>query len=57
MSILCVLYRGYKDKDEIALFCEKIKSTLDSVLGVERIGGIGVVEIDKDNEIQCGSDS
>ncbi|NLN04299.1 MAG: EAL domain-containing protein [Clostridiaceae bacterium] len=43
--------KGYKDKDEIALFCEKIKSTLDSVLGVERIGGgIGVVEIDKDNE-------
>ena len=38
--------KDYKDKEELAVFCEKLKATLKSLLGTERIGGgIGVVEI------------
>jgi PAS domain S-box-containing protein len=42
--------RGYEDKDELVGFCDEVITALESVLAIERIGGgIGVVEIDKDN--------
>lgn len=42
--------RDYENKDELVRFCDKVISTLDSVLAIERIGGgIGIVEIDEDN--------
>lgn len=42
--------RGYKDKSELADFCNEIITALESVLAIERIGGgIGIVEIDEDN--------
>lgn len=43
--------KDYKDKNELIKFCEAIANTLESLLMAERIGGgIGVVEIDQDNE-------
>lgn len=41
------LLSGYADRDELMLFCNLVKDTLESELAVERIGGgIGVLEID-----------
>jgi len=43
--------KGYGDRSELAGFCEAIAGTLESILSAERIGGgIGVIEIDEDNE-------
>ncbi len=43
--------KAYKDKNELIRFCEAIENTLEPLLAIERIGGgIGVVEIDQDNE-------
>lgn len=41
----------YSDKSELIDFCETVASTLESSLASERVGGgIGVLEIDQDNE-------
>ena len=43
--------KEYTDRKELIDFCETIIATLESILTVERInGGIGVIEIDKDND-------
>lgn len=43
--------KGYKDKKELTEFCADIVRTLEPILSIERIGGgIGVIELDKDNE-------
>lgn len=41
--------KDYKDKEELAAFCNSVVSTLESILSTERIGGgIGVLEITQD---------
>jgi PAS domain S-box-containing protein len=43
--------KAYKDKNELIKFCESVANTLESLLAIERIGGgIGIIEIDEDNE-------
>lgn len=43
--------KDYKDKKGLLNFCEIIAESLESLLAAERIsGGIGIVEIDRDNE-------
>lgn len=43
--------KGYKDKKELIDFCDNVAKLLESMLSIERIGGgIGVIEIDQDNE-------
>jgi len=43
--------KGYPDKEALSLFCESVEETLETLLAIERIGGgIGVVEIDANNE-------
>ena len=46
--------KDYKDKDELLEFSNAIIRTLDFFLSPERVGaGIGIVEIDKDNELSA----
>lgn len=43
--------KDYEDKNELIAFCNTVVQTLESVLAAERIGGgIGIIEIDEDNE-------
>lgn len=43
--------KDYKGKNELIEFCEAVGNTLESLLAVERVGGgIGVLEIDRNNE-------
>lgn len=44
--------KNYKDKDELIDFSETIASTLESLFVTDRVGGgIGILEIDKGNEL------
>jgi len=46
--------KDYKDKNELLEFSDAIIKTLDFFLSPERVGaGVGVVEIDKDNELSA----
>lgn len=43
--------KGYKTRDDLSEFCERIIKTIDSVYGMEKVGsGIGIVEIDETNK-------
>ena len=43
--------RGYEDRNELVEFSETLSKALESLLAVERTGGgIGVIEIERDNE-------
>ncbi|HZW49300.1 MAG TPA: PAS domain S-box protein, partial [Bacillota bacterium] len=43
--------KAYEDKNELVAFCNEVINILESVFAVERIsGGIGIIEIDEDNE-------
>jgi len=43
--------KGYRDKKELTEFCEEVIRTIEPILSIERVGGgIGVIELDRQNE-------